>query len=334
MTEHYTAFGLNILSNRTIPGLVSMEKTNRPDLHITLGEDLFKGGTGPGRTLWYAVPLRGNEEDILLTTWILEGGSGYLFQYHDGAEFVVDRSGGRIQGTWPKNMTLEDAATYLLGPILGFALNLRGHVCLHASAVSVKGLALAFLGRGGTGKSTLAAAFANLGYRVITDDILMVLDRKNRVDIQPGYPQIRLWPESVKTLFGSETALPRMTPAHPTWDKCYFNLSQNRGMFQNKPLPLKGVYVGQLDMNCSTPEIHPMNLREGILALAANTYTLRKPKKKMLVREFNLLNKISRRIPIRSIRCSNRSSFDNITKLCHWILDDFLELHESESMAG
>ncbi len=52
-------------------------------------------------------------------------GTYFRFQYTDGTEFVIDRRGGRIWATWSAAGTVEDMATYLLGPVLGFVLRLR-----------------------------------------------------------------------------------------------------------------------------------------------------------------------------------------------------------------
>lgn len=57
---------------------------------------------------------------------------------------------------------------------LPFALALRGHVVLHASAVEEAGEAVAFVGASGSGKTTLARELGALGWRVLCDDLLRV----------------------------------------------------------------------------------------------------------------------------------------------------------------
>src|SRR6185437_2076265 len=102
---------------------------------------------------------------------------------------------------WREPLTLEDTSTYLLGPVMGFVMLLRGVVCLHASAVAIGEGAIALVGPAGSGKSTTAAAFAERGYRVLAEDVVTLDDRGYRFLLQPGYPCIRLWPAAVKALY-------------------------------------------------------------------------------------------------------------------------------------
>ena len=54
----------------------------------------------------------------------------------------------------------------------------------------------------GAGKSTLAAAFARFGYAVLSDDVAVLEQLEGALHVQPAYPQLRLWPDSVALLFG------------------------------------------------------------------------------------------------------------------------------------
>lgn len=147
-----------------------------------------------------------------LRVGVLADGAYFDFFYNDGPRFLVEREGREIWADWPENYSLEDAATYLLGPVLGFVLRLRGITCLHASAVAVGDQAIALVGTPGAGKSTTAAAFACLGYGVLSDDVVALADEGDRFIVQPGYPRVNLWPNSVCALFDSADSLPRITP--------------------------------------------------------------------------------------------------------------------------
>src|SRR5205823_15042979 len=135
--------------------------------------------------------------------WRLDGGAYFRILYSDQTEFIINRSGTQIWAQWPDRLSLEDTATYLLGPILGLVMGLRGTHCLHASVISVEDKSVALLGPPGAGKSTTAAAFARRGYPVLSEDVAAVLDQDGRFLIQPAYPRIRLWPSSVEALYGS-----------------------------------------------------------------------------------------------------------------------------------
>jgi hypothetical protein len=67
--------------------------------------------------------------------------------------------------------------------------------CLHASAVSTPGGAVAFLGESGRGKSTLARFLAlesGRGWTRVGDDILPVEPTPEGLDVLPHFPQLKL----------------------------------------------------------------------------------------------------------------------------------------------
>jgi hypothetical protein len=244
--------------------------------------------------------------------------------YRDGTEFVVNREGTDVEATWPDEATLEDTATYLLGPVLGFVLRLRGKVCLHASAVAVNNRAAAFLGPAGAGKSTTAAAFARHGHPVLSDDVSALGDRGDTFVVQPGYPHLRLWPDSVNTLFGSPEALPRLTPPdgiNAWWDKRYLDLIEHDFPFQRDPLPLAAVYVlGGHSTDAAAPFVEQMSAHEALMALIANTYTNYLLDREMRAREFELLGRLVARVAVR--RLIAHADPARLPQLCQLIADE------------
>lgn len=132
--------------------------------------------------------------------------------YADGTRFWLDRERAHVWATWPSELSLENTVSYVLGPVLGVLLRLRGVTCLHASAVSIGERGVVFVGQTGTGKSTTAAAFARQGYGVISDDIVALVEDEGTFHVLPAYPQLCLWPESVQMLYDSPEALPRLVP--------------------------------------------------------------------------------------------------------------------------
>jgi hypothetical protein len=88
----------------------------------------------------------------------------------------------------------------------------RGALVLHGALVDVEGVgSLLFLGDSGRGKSTLSAAFEQAGHGVLTDDCVLVEAQSGLALAFPSYPGFRLWPDSVRQLFGATVAAsPRM----------------------------------------------------------------------------------------------------------------------------
>jgi len=270
----------------------------------------------------YRSPSRDEFGRPNLLIWKLSGGGYFLLRYSDGTDFLVDRSGRQIWATWPEELTLEDTATYLLGPVIGFVLLLRGTHSLHASAISIDGKAVVIVGPAGAGKSTTAAAFARSGHSILAEDVVAISDVADEFLVLPAYPRIRLWPESVSALYGAPDVLPPLTP---TWNKRYLDLRGNGHHFQQEALPLAAVYVLQERREDSLAlSIEPMGATAGLMALVANTYANLLMDKAMRAREFNLLTRIIANVPVRQVMPHVSASF--LTELCDLILDDFYSL--------
>ena len=215
------------------------------------------------------------------------------------SEFFVDRQGRAVWATWPDSLTLEDAAIYLLGPVLGLVLRLADITCLHASAVTVGDRAIAFVGPPNAGKSTTAAAFARMDHPVLTDDIVALAPNRDEIPrVLPAYPHLRLWPDSVALLYGSEEALPRLTP---TWDKRALDLTQNGYRFEQRTLPLAAIYVLAGRSPDAEPSIQELRGRECLLTLLANTYVGYLLDAAMRAQEFEALGQLVRSVPVRRV---------------------------------
>jgi hypothetical protein len=195
---------------------------------------------------------------------------GVVFQYADGTEFCVSADGREIWSCWPDRATLADTETYLLGPVIGFALRSRGVLCLHASAVVIDGHAVALAGGSHAGKSTTAAAFAAAGYPVLTDDLVAVRPDGERWSVAPAYPYLKVWEDSAGHLFGSKIELPRLTP---TWSKRSVELAAHGYAFADAPLPLDAIVTLEPRAgDPSRPLVHTAAKTETMLTLLPETY--------------------------------------------------------------
>ncbi|MCA1560644.1 MAG: hypothetical protein LC753_04455 [Acidobacteria bacterium] len=297
----FGAFGLRLRCDRPIPGLVASPESSPFDLDVVLNpEQLLPGSLrNAPRQLRYASATQDQRGTPTLTAWTLADGAFFHFQYGDGTEFLIDRRGTQIRGTWPAALTLEDATTYLLGPVLGFVLRLRGITCLHASAIDIDGRAIAMVGPPGAGKSTAAAVFATSGFGVMSDDVVAVIEEGDTFLAQPAYPRLGLWPESIAALFGSPDALPRQTA---TWDKCYLALGQDGYAFQSRPVPLCAIYVlEERDPHTRAPVVGALPARDGLTRLIANTYVNYLLDRDMRARDLDVLARLAVRVPLRRL---------------------------------
>ena len=245
-----------------------------------------------------------------------EFGSGrFLLHYADGTRFHVDAPGRAIFATWPADLTLEDTATYLLGPVLGFYLRLLGHVCLHASAVIIGGRSVAFVGPAGSGKSTLAAGFAALGETVLTEDVACLDGRDGAFGVRPGYPRIRLWDGSARLLPGAAAGLPRLTP---NWDKRYLALGDSEHPFGTEPTRLGAVFLlGERRPMAEPAAIHTLPGQDVLTRLVANTYGNYLLDPRLRAAEFDIVGRLAQSVPVRALALTDDGS--RLLEACNWI---------------
>jgi hypothetical protein len=316
------AFGLNLNANLAIPGLVE-SPNGPPDVEIRLG-DMPAGLNAWEREVghappYYVSPHNDGSGRPLLTVQVLAQGQYYGFNYCDDTRFVVNREGSEVWAAWPHSLTLADTATYLLGPIIGFILRLRGQVCLHASAVAVGDSAVAFLGPMGAGKSTTAAALAQRGYGVVSDDVVVLAPEATGFLVHPAYPQLRLWPPSVKMLYGDANALPPLTA---NWDKRGLNLAGEVGAFLERSLPLAGIYLlGERGRDGGErPRIESLPPQEALMALVAHTYMNYLLDSFQRASEFALLGRLLDTVPLRLVLPHEDPC--QLARLCDVLLED------------
>lgn len=247
-----------------------------------------------------------------------DGGRFFQLCYSDGTEFFVDEAGERVWGNCPKPLTIEDFSTYLLGPVMGFALRRRGVTSLHASAVRMEGSAAVIAGPASAGKSTTAAALALRGAPVLCEDIAALLESEGRFYVQPGYPRVCLWPDTVEKLLRSKDALPDLTP---TWDKKYLGLDGAQAKFEPRRMPLGAIYLlGERTSEETAPRIEEISAREALLELVSNTYMNLFLTREQRAAEFELLSRLVNHVPC--MRLIPHTDAARIGRLCELIETD------------
>lgn len=318
MTCFYSVFGLKLRANQFIPGLESVcTSLQAPDVEIFLGEqpEITRHGCEQEDSLLYASSVLSESGEPSLRVWNTARGSLLRLDYIDGTKFWLDRAGRAIWAIWLDTSSREDTATYLLGPVLGLLLRLRGVPCLHASAVAFGRSAVAFVGREGAGKSTTAAALARRGHAVISDDIVALVERDSSFFVLPAYPYLCLWPDSVKIVYGPDKTLP---PFSQNWDKCRLALAENRLRFEAEPLALGGIYLlGERSAENAAPFVEIPAPREGMLALVADSYATNLVDANARTKEFELLGRLVATVPVLRLRPHQDAA--RIDRLCELI---------------
>jgi hypothetical protein len=302
VTYCYRVYGLELYSSVIIAGLQPHSSHSlQPDVQFESGPqpDWVNAGLAlPGSVIVRRQSADGSTATTLTVTRHGEPDC-FEFVYADGTRFVVSADAKHVWGNFLPPLTLEDLATYLLGPIMGFLLRLRRRTCLHASAVRIGDSGLTMVGDAGFGKSTTAAALALRGMPVCSEDIVPLVEADGRFEISPGYPRVCLWPDSVEMLLGSKDALPLLTPV---WDKRYLPLDGKRARFADENLPLGMIYLfgARVDSE-SAPRVEELRPKDALLELVQNTYMNWLPDPEQRAREFDVLARLVDAVPVRRI---------------------------------
>lgn len=316
----YAVFGLLLQSNLQIPWLtVARPPAGEPDVKVRLGVSPISSGApfpGPDE-LVFSSSYKDELGHPALRIWKVAAGDFLRLTYFDGAEFWLERAGAEVWALWPTNLTIEDAATYLLGPVLGLLLRLRGMTCLHASAVALGGQAVALVGSEGAGKSTTAAALALRGHAILSDDVVTLAELNGAFYVHPAYPYLSLWPESVESIYGSADALPRFSASY---DKRCLSLRQQELRFEERALPLTAIYILGQRRGDPAPLLQELAPQQAFFSLVSNTFATRILDTDMRAKEFETLGRVITRVTIRQLHAHQDAS--RLPELCDRICDD------------
>jgi hypothetical protein len=176
------------------------------------------------------------------------------FRVRDGREIVIQP----MEGADERSLRLA-----IVGPLFGVILAQRGAFVLHASTVAIDGQAVAFFGPSGRGKSTLTAALTQAGHPLLADDMTVIDTAGDRPVVQPGFPRLKLWPDSAAALEHDVESLPLI---HPDRTKRSLQLASR---FQPDPLPLVRCYLLEDGEEEATEELSPTDT---IFSLIRYTY--------------------------------------------------------------
>ena len=196
-------------------------------------------------------------------------GSHYLC-WNGFFEFLVSADGVRIFGRMLPLASLEYLQTYVMGQVISVALVRQGIEPLHSTVVVVDGEAVAFLGNSGFGKSTLAAAFIHSGYRVLTDDLLVIKKRNHEFLAQPGPARLKLFPEAAQALLASRACVFAM---NPYTQKLVFCLVPD--LVVSTPTPVNSCYILEAPGTVAQGEgvvVRKLSFGEACMGLVRNSY--------------------------------------------------------------
>jgi hypothetical protein len=303
----YRLYGLTVNSTVGLPG--PRANGGKPDIVFR------RAGAGQVAAWRRIVSLDRTRRDWFRHR-ILPDGSRYLL-WTDLFEFHVSADGGTIHHRRLRRGTEESFRTYLLGQVLSFSLLALGLEPLHGTVMVIDGSAVAFLGDTGFGKSTLGAAFLRLGFPILTDDLLVLRERRGRFLAAPGVPRIKLFPRPARVLLGRKGAGPRMNPGTT---KLVLPLARTESAPDE--MPLRAIYLlskpgRPQPRRISIEPVAPANAFFDVIANSFNGMVRGRPR---LERQFAFASRVAGAIPFK--RLAYPRSLELLPAVCEAVLSD------------
>ena len=165
-----------------LPELIVEDFNTDADVEITLGDNPEHLETPTQIAVGYEI----GDKQLLLK---LEGVASFLVT--NGDRIIVDKQCENCD---------NDVRLFILGTCIGTILLQRNILPLHASAFEYEGEAVLVCGNSGVGKSSTANSFKLDGHRILTDDICAIDLSSDRPRAVSGYPQSKMWEDSLMAL--------------------------------------------------------------------------------------------------------------------------------------
>lgn len=196
----------------------------------------------------------------------------------------------------------------ILGSAMAVLLQQRGFLVLHASCVVIDGMAVAFLGNSGAGKSTICSAFQARGCKFLTDDVMALKIDSQAIMVIPSIPEIKLRDDSasVTNLSGGS-----LSPLHPLTQKKIHRVCES---FDRRAAPLKQIYVLERG---EKNHIEPLGVQAAFVELIRHTRSVTTLRTQNLDRvHLDCCATLSNNVPIsRLVRKFALSELDSVVSL-------------------
>ncbi len=176
-------------------------------------------------------------------------------------DFKVSFSERTIDWNPSRQNSRQLACVIASGRALSLLLpHLKPCLVLHAVGLQLRRKAVLFVAPSGGGKSTLAASFLNEGHPLVCEDIAVIRKGRNGFLLEPGVPQIRLWPRAARRL----SKLRKGNRLYPETVKEFFLLDrQGSWRFRASAAPVAAVYFLSRSMKREV-RIDPLKPKEAL----------------------------------------------------------------------
>ena len=262
-----------------------------------------------------------NEVDQENQPWLQLGRcyGGYYLRFPSMAGFIVSRDQSRIQCCPASDTPQVTVRHLLLDQVMPLVLSRTEPVVLHASGVLTEFGAIAFVGRTGEGKSTLAASFARNGCPMLSDDCLVLRSDCQCWTATATYPGVRLWPSTLDALLYRET---------PTHDIAHYINKRRVNNCEIVPHSSGPAALRALFMLCYSegePSITRHRPASATMALIAYAYNLDITDTAFLRQQFGTVSDIAAKVPVFELRYPR--DFATLGRVRQVILKQLKETH-------
>ena len=250
----------------------------------------FHRWSTPANGVWLSLGVRGED---------------YLLRFPDLGDFLISRDAKESRCRPLPGTPASTLRHLFLDQVIPLILSRRELLVLHASAVLTPHGAIAFVGKSGQGKSTLAACFGQIGCPLISDDYLVLRKTGQAWAAIPSYPGVRLWPEASDGVF---SILPETTEiAHYT---------KKRRVSDPALVPFAGDHIPCAACTSSTAMVRWSSRdrqfalsdpREAFMKLVACAFNLDIRDKSLLRNQFDAIGHLRTRLPC--FRCNMSGIF-------------------------
>jgi len=322
-THSYRICDLALASNIPLPELIPATLF-AVDCQFEL---MPPGSPLPGNFVWFHHwnLEQDKEEEGDKEAWAHFGRSadGYLMRFPSFGDFFLSADATQIQCRPLPQIPEVTIRHLLLDQIIPLLLSRRESIVLHASAVLTTHGVIAFAGKSGQGKSTLAARLAQKGCALVSDDCLVLRAQHGGWTAVPSYPGVRLWPATAEEIL-REDAL--------TTNVAHYSIKRRVSAtdllpFAKSPAPIRKLFF--LGDESSAVSIQRLSARRAFMSLIEFAYNLDIRDAAFLERQFEAVGQLTDDIPAYAIHYPRE--FAALTTVLETILTHLREHRDGDA---
>jgi hypothetical protein len=294
----YSVAGIGLATDLLLPELRSEQPD---DGAVTWTMAATDGLSSPGP---YDVLTESHQADGRLWSRVLGTPDGtYVLEFPGLIEFGIDPARRTVELVDQPGLADSTRCHLVIDQLVPHLVSLGGHLVLHASAVAIRGRAVAVIGTSGAGKSSLAAAFVQRGHRLLADDYLLLREHEGAYLATAAYPGLRLWGDSAAFFGGDPDALSPVADFH---DKRRLPVAGD----EPDPMPLGAVIALGYEPEPAAPDclLEPLEGRDAFMVLYRQAFREERAGRAVQEADLDRFSRLAAAVPV--LLMEHRRSYD------------------------